>query len=138
MLDYLRSHKIVGIAIFDLAGSMLVSSFIGDRFGANALFSGLISIPISVVTHMVLGIDTELTRFYQSDSPHRYHGAVLGAITGVASKVIGYTTITSANVCLITGIASTMYMREYGHNLPPKANRKLLRYYMKYQRWKNA
>lgn len=138
MLEYIRSHKILGMAVFDLAGSMIVSSVIGGRFGANALFSGLISIPISVVSHILFGVDTELTRFYRSDSPHKYHGAYLGTIAGVTSKMFGYSTISSANIGLIFGIVSTMYMKEYGHGLPPKLNRKLLRYYMKYQRWKST
>ena len=135
MMEYLRSHKFIGMAVFDLVGSMLVSGFIGRRFGADALFSSLISIPLSIVTHMVLGSDTELTRFYQSDSPHRYHGVYIGVMAGIVSKMTGYSTLASTNVGLATSIVSTLYMKEYAHNLPPKVNKLLLRYYMKYQRW---
>ena len=123
------------MAVFDLVGSKFVSGFIGGRFGADALFSSLISIPLSVVTHMVLGTDTELTRFYQSDSPHCYHGVCIGVMAGIVSKMTGYSTLASTNVGLTTSIVSTLFMKEYAHNLPPKVNKLLLRYYMKYQRW---
>ena len=129
----LREYKFLGLAIVDLVGSIAVSSFIGSTLGFDPLLSGLISVPGSVAIHIIAGTDTTLTKFYKSDSPHRFHGLIIGTTAGIISKaLIGSSNITSANVGLSTGILATMYMREYGHELPPKLQRKLLKLYLKY------
>lgn len=137
MLELIRSHKILGIAVVDMIGSFAVTYLIGGKFGMNQIFSGLMSIPIGIVTHMVMGIDTPLTEFFKSDSPHKYHGLFVGLGASLLSKIFTET-ITSANIGLVAGIASTLYMKEYGHNLPSSVNKQLMRYYMKYLRWKNS
>ena len=132
-INKLRENKFLGLAILDLVGSIGVSSFIGSSLGFDPLLSGLISVPGSVAIHIIAGSDTALTRFYKSDSPHRYHGLIIGTGVGIISKVlIGSSNITSTNVGLSTGILATMYMRAYGHELPPKLQRKLLKLYLKY------
>jgi hypothetical protein len=119
-INILRENKFLGLAVFDLVGSIAVSSFIGSRLGFDPIFSGLISIPISVAIHIVAGSDTILTNFFRSDSPHRYHGLAIGTATGIVSQLLLCTTgINSINVGLGIGILSTLYMRQYGHELPP-------------------
>jgi hypothetical protein len=132
-INKLRENKFLGLAILDLVGSISVTAFIGSRLGFDPLLSGLISVPGSVAIHIIVGSDTALTTFYKSDSPHRYHGIAIGTGVGIISKVlIGASNITSTNVGLSTGIIATMYMRVYGHELPPKLQRKLLKLYLKY------
>ena len=132
-INKLREYKFLGLAILDLVGSIAVSSFIGSTLGFDPIFSGLISVPGSVAIHIIAGTDTALTKFYKSDSPHRFHGLIIGTGAGIISKVlIGTSNITSANVGLSTGILATMYMRQYNHALPPKLQRKLLKLYLKY------
>ena len=128
----LRENKFLGLAIVDLVGSIAVSSFIGSTLGFDPIFSGLISVPGSVAIHIIAGSDTTLTKFYKSDSPHRFHGVAIGTTVGIISKVVGASNITSANIGLSTGILATLYMRQYGHELPPKLQRKLLKLYLKY------
>jgi hypothetical protein len=132
-INILRENKFLGLAILDLVGSISVSAFIGSRLGFDPLLSGLISVPGSVAIHIIVGSDTTLTKFFKSDSPHKYHGLIIGTSVGIISKkVIGTSNITSTNIGLIVGIISTMYMRQYGHELPPKLQRKLLKLYLKY------
>jgi hypothetical protein len=132
-INKLRENKFLGLAILDLVGSISVSAFIGSRLGFDPLLSGLISVPGSVAIHIIVGSDTTLTKFFKSDSPHKYHGLIIGTSVGIISKkVIGTSNITSTNIGLIVGIISTMYMRQYGHELPPKLQRKLLKLYLKY------
>jgi len=132
-INKLRENKFLGLAIIDLIGSIGVSSFIGSRLGFDPILSGLISVPGSVAIHIITGTETALTKFYKSDSPHKYHGLIIGTGVGIISKtLIGTSNITSTNVGLSTGIISTMYMRQYGHELPPKLQRKLLKLYLKY------
>jgi len=69
-----------------------------------------------------------LTKFFKSDSPHKYHGLAIGTGAGIVSKLlVGTSGITSVNVGLGAGILSTMYMRQNGHQLPPKLQRKLFK-----------
>ena len=132
-INKLRENKFLGLAIVDLVGSIAVSSFIGSTIGFDPLLSGLISVPGSVAIHLITGTETALTTFYKSDSPHRFHGVAIGTGAGVITKVLyGTSNITSAKVGLSTGILATMYMRQYGHGLPPKLHRKLLKLYLKY------
>ena len=131
-INKLRENKFLGLAIVDLVGSIAVSSFIGSTLGFDPLFSGLISVPGSVAIHIIAGSDTTLTKFYKSDSPHRFHGFAIGTTAGIISKVVGASNITSANIGLSTGILATLYMRQYNHSLPPKLQRKLLKLYLKY------
>ena len=124
MADYiniLRENKFLGLAVFDLVGSVVVSSFIGSRLGFDPIFSGLISIPISIPVHVMFGSETALTNFFLSDSPHKYHGLALGIGIGLMSKlVINTTDINSINIGLGVGILSTLYMRQFGHEFPPR------------------
>jgi hypothetical protein len=132
-INILRENKFLGLAILDLVGSIGVSSFIGSTLGFDPILSGLISVPGSVAIHIIAGTETTLTKFYKSDSPHKYHGLIIGTGFGIISKVfIGTSNITSTNIGLSTGIISTMYMRQHGHGLPPKLQRKLLKLYLKY------
>jgi energy-converting hydrogenase Eha subunit A len=132
-INNLRENKFLGLAILDLVGSIGVTAFIGSRLGFDPLLSGLISVPGSVAIHIIVGSDTTLTKFFKSDSPHKYHGLIIGTGAGIISKtLIGSSNITSTNVGLSIGIISTMYMRQYGHELPPKLQRKLLKLYLKY------
>jgi hypothetical protein len=132
-INKLRENKFLGLAILDLVGSIGVSSFIGSTLGFDPILSGLISVPGSVAIHIIAGTETTLTKFYKSDSPHKYHSLIIGTGVGIISKVfIGSSNITSTNIGLSTGIISTMYMRQYGHELPPKLQRKLLKLYLKY------
>ena len=132
-INKLRENKFLGLAILDLVGSISVTAFIGSRLGFDPLLSGLISVPGSVAIHIITGTETALTTFYKSDSPHKYHGIAIGTGVGIISKVlIGTSNIQSTNVGLSTGILATMYMRAYGHELPPKLQRKLLKLYLKY------
>jgi energy-converting hydrogenase Eha subunit A len=132
-INKLRENKFLGLAILDLVGSICVTAFIGSRLGFDPILSGLISVPGSVAIHIITGTETALTTFYKSDSPHKYHGLIIGTGVGIISKVlIGTSNITSTNVGLSTGILATMYMRAYGHELPPKLQRKLLKLYLKY------
>ena len=94
LIDKLRTYKVFDVAIFDMGASMLGASFIGSRFGYDPIFSGLISVPLSIGLHMLVNVDTELTRFYKSDSPHKYHGVGIGAGVGLASYMIGGNNIT--------------------------------------------
>lgn len=136
MQDYiniLRENKFLGLAVFDLVGSVAVSSFLGSKLGFDPIFSGLISIPASVAIHIVVGSDTVMTKFFKSDSPHKFHGVAIGTGIGLTSQLLfGTTSINSINIGLSTGIISTLYMRQYGHRLPPALERKLLRLYMRY------
>jgi len=136
MTDYinkLRENKFLGLAIIDLVGSIGVSAFIGSTLGFDPILSGLISVPGSVAIHIITGTETTLTKFFKSDSPHKFHGLIIGTGFGIISKkVIGTSNITSTNIGLSIGIISTMYMRQYGHGLPPKLQRKLLKLYLKY------
>ena len=132
-INKLRENKFLGLAILDMVGSIGVSAFIGSILGFDPLLSGLISIPGSVAIHIIAGTETTLTKFFKSDSPHKYHGLIIGTGFGIISKkVIGTSNITSTNIGLSIGIISTMYMRAYGHELPPKLQRKLLKLYLKY------
>jgi ABC-type phosphate transport system permease subunit len=132
-INKLRENKFLGLAILDLVGSIGVTSFIGSRLGFDPLLSGLISVPGSVAIHIITGTDTTLTKFYKSDSPHKFHGLIIGTGVGIISKtLIGTSNLTSTNIGLSIGIISTMYMREYGHRLPQKLQRKLLKLYLKY------
>ena len=132
LIDKLRTYKVFDVAVFDMGTSMLTSSFIGSRFGYDPIFSGLISIPLSVGLHILFDVQTELTKFYQSDNPHKYHGVGIGAGLGLASYMYGATNINSVNIGLGTCIVSTLYMKKYGHNLPPKLKRWLMKKYIKY------
>jgi hypothetical protein len=132
LIDKLRTYKVFDIAIFDMGSSILGSSFLGSRLGYDPIFSGLISVPLSIGLHMLVNVETELTRFYKSDSPHKYHGIAIGAGIGVASYMLGSSNINSVNIGLGTSIASTLYMKQYGHNLPPKLKRWLMKKYIKH------
>ena len=132
LIDKLRTYKMFDVAIFDMGASMLGASFIGSRLGYDPIFSGLISVPLSIGLHMLVNVETELTRFYKSDSPHKYHGIAIGAGVGVASYMLGSSNINSVNIGLGTSIASTLYMKQYGHNLPPKLKRWLMKKYIKH------
>jgi hypothetical protein len=132
-INKLRENKFLGLAILDLVGSIGVTSFIGSRLGFDPLLSGLISVPGSVAIHIIAGTETTLTKFFKSDSPHKFHGLIIGTGFGIISKkFIGTSNLTSTNIGLSVGIISTMYMRQYGHELPPKLQRKLLKLYLKY------
>ena len=132
LIDKLRTYKMFDVAIFDMGASMLGASFIGSRLGYDPIFSGLISVPLSIGLHMLVNVETELTRFYKSDSPHKYHGIGIGAGVGLVSYMLGGSNIYSANIGLGTGIASTLYMKKYGHALPPKLKRWLMKKYIKH------
>ena len=131
-INSLRKHKFLGVAIFDMAGSILISSAIGRMVGTNTIFAGLVSIPLSLVVHQMFGIETELTKFFK-ESQHRFHGVAIGTVVGLASnKLAGLPVMTSVNIGLSTCILSSLYMKEYGHGLPPKLQRKMMKLYLKY------
>lgn len=131
LINKLRSYKVFDVALFDMAGSMLGSSFIGSRLGYDPIFSGLVSVPISIGLHMLVNVETELTRFYRSDSPHKYHGVAIGSLVGIGSYMVGVSNINSVNLGLGTTIVSTMYMKKYGHDLPPRLKRWLIKKYIR-------
>lgn len=69
MMDKLRSYRLADIAIFDLAISILflmiiaLSGIFGTAIKQHyILFSILGSIPIGELTHLVLGIETPITK----------------------------------------------------------------------------
>ena len=129
LINKLRTYKVFDIAIFDMGASMLGSSFIGSRLGYDPIFSGLISVPLSIGLHMMVNVET---KFYQSDSPHKYHGILIGTGVGLTSYMLGGTNINSVNIGLGTSIASTLYMKKFGHDLPPKLKRWLIKKYIKH------
>ena len=133
-INSLRKHKFLGVAIFDMAGSILISSAIGRMVGTNTIFAGLVSIPLSLVAHQMFGIETELTKFFK-ESQHRFHGVAIGTVTAVglaSNKLAGLPVMASVNIGLSTCILSSLYMKEYGHGLPPKLQRKMMKLYLKY------
>lgn len=140
MLQQVRKYKFLGVAVFDMVGSYAIASMVGSKFGANSVFSGLMSIPLGIATHLLFQIETPLTRFFTDpDNPHKYHGLAIGGGAMVLTKaLLSKPLIYSANVGLGTAIVASLYMNEYGHDLPPSLKRKAFRSYMKYQRWKNS
>lgn len=75
MIDYLRSFRLLNIAMFDVVMSILVFYFLIIYLYPNAkhpwLYS-LISIPVGIVVHMLFSINTTLNNYLGlSDKPKR-------------------------------------------------------------------
>lgn len=138
-LEVIRSHKILGVAVFDTLTSYLTFSALGSQiFGLNAVFAGLMSIPVSIVSHVVAGVDTPLTKYVMSGSPHLLHAPAIGLTLGIGAKLAGASNINSINTGLAVSTFALLYMREYSHGLPKPVKKylrkKLLKSYMMYRR----
>ena len=62
LIEQLRQPKIGPFAIFDFAASLAVAALVAPRLGISRERAMWAVIPASVATHVVLGIDTPLTR----------------------------------------------------------------------------
>ena len=124
MIETLRKPKFIGMAVFDLSlsvlGGAVAGYYLSGKRGPYSILGGLVVIPLSVVAHMLVGTDTELTTFY-TKSKHRFHGLALGGAAFLIAKISGrLSLVNSANVGLAVGIGSSLYMKEFGHSFPPK------------------
>ena len=122
MIETLRKPKIIGMAVFDLSlsvlGGALAGQFFLGRNNPSRIFGGLVVIPLSIVVHMIAGVETELTNFF-TNSEHRFHGSALGnSAFWIANRFGKLSLINSANVGLAVAIGSSLYMKEFGHALP--------------------
>lgn len=118
-IKQIRKYKILGVAGFDMIGSFVVASLVGRQFGQDELLSGLLSIPIGIFSHMLVGTETPLTKFATEGGVHRYHAMGIGAGSYFASKYgLGFNDVVSANIGLTCAITSALYMAEFGHRNP--------------------
>lgn len=141
-INKVRSFRFLDNAVVDLIASFAFTAGLGlmlpEPYASNMVFNGLMSVPISIVTHKALGVNTPLTDFVFSGSPHLIHAFMIGFASGALSEVFGVSHINATNMALSTTILSTMYMKEYDHDLPKPVKKKMMKLMMRYQRWKNS
>jgi hypothetical protein len=76
-IEYLRSFKIFSIAIFDLVSSYIVMYILGTFFNLNVKKLMLAVIPLSLIIHKVIGLDTQLIKSVYSPKNLRDYIIVL-------------------------------------------------------------
>jgi len=70
LINDLRKPRIAGIALFDLILAIVGTALIFEYFGYTKTQGALFAIPIGIVTHYILGIDTTLNYYLGiSDKP---------------------------------------------------------------------
>lgn len=71
----LRSYRIHlpgvpdSIALFDLAGTVIISILVGRQFGVGPLASSIGGIALGVLVHKMLSISTPITRAIDGERP---------------------------------------------------------------------
>ena len=74
----LRSFRINNFAVFDFAASYLSMYILAVVFGLNVKKALLSVIPMSLLIHTIIGLETELTKaVFKSKSPRDYLIAIL-------------------------------------------------------------
>jgi hypothetical protein len=59
-LEYLRSFRICGIALFDLILSFILTIWILSYFGVSAEVAAALTIPIGIISHVIFNTPTRL------------------------------------------------------------------------------
>jgi Na+-transporting methylmalonyl-CoA/oxaloacetate decarboxylase beta subunit len=59
-LEYLRSFRICGIALFDLILAFVVTIWILNYFGVSTEMAAALTIPIGIISHVIFNIPTRL------------------------------------------------------------------------------
>lgn len=60
----LRSYRVAGIAVFDVVASVYMCGWLNERYGNGSFKEGaMAAIPIGIVSHWLLGIDTTLNHY---------------------------------------------------------------------------
>lgn len=60
LIKQLRSYRISEMALFDIIASVIGMIWLSSYIDISKLNAALLAIPIGVITHWVLGINTEL------------------------------------------------------------------------------
>lgn len=60
LIKSLRAPRIFSLAIFDLVLAVILTGYAFEYYGGTFTQGMLWAVPIGVVTHLVLGIDTKL------------------------------------------------------------------------------
>lgn len=50
------------IALFDLGGSLMAGYFLGKRLGYNPWLSSIAMIPLGIVVHDIMGVETQINK----------------------------------------------------------------------------
>ena len=70
VVKFLRSYRINGIAIFDVIASIIGMVLIADYIGISKFAAAMSAIPIGIIVHAALGINTTLNyKLNISDMP---------------------------------------------------------------------
>jgi hypothetical protein len=71
-IKYLRSFRLFDIALFDLVLSFVAVILITVWLGYSPWLGAAITLPLSILTHAILGINTQLNYYLGiSDAPDR-------------------------------------------------------------------
>ena len=62
-IEALRGPKLFGMALFDLAGTVVISKVIGTALGTSFIHTFLVIMLIAILVHYLLGVHTQLN-FY--------------------------------------------------------------------------
>ena len=62
LIENLRKRKVAGIAVFDLAGSVVIAVLIARRYNVSKLKMVIGFLMFGEVVHVALGISTPVTR----------------------------------------------------------------------------
>jgi hypothetical protein len=63
LIKTLRTPRLFGMAIFDLVGSIVGTEFVTYKLLGFKKYTGaILAVPLGIVVHKVLNIDTELNR----------------------------------------------------------------------------
>jgi hypothetical protein len=62
LINKLRKRKVAGIAVFDVAGSVLMAVLIARRYQLSKLKMAVGVLMLGEVVHVALGISTPVTR----------------------------------------------------------------------------
>jgi hypothetical protein len=69
-IKFLRSYRINGIAMFDVIASIIGMVLIADYIGISKITAAMLAIPIGIIVHAALGINTTLNyKLNISDMP---------------------------------------------------------------------
>ncbi len=68
-IEYLRSFRIGGVALFDLAGTMIIFGAAGKKLGYDWKVAALAGVAVSVPVHLLFGVETTFTRFVTDHRP---------------------------------------------------------------------
>ena len=63
VIDELRSYRVAKIALFDLLLSFIILAYISTLFGYSYWLGIIMTLPISIIAHLLFGIDTQLNYY---------------------------------------------------------------------------